>query len=280
MSDTKEAARILKAAVKTISSEIGNTALQNFSNEMNILSSVSIPFELLPNQKTKDIIPYVKEFGLNKPENMIRFLVELNFASFESISDGIGSIRGDLLKSVIAKIDSAKDGIRYANKKDGEKREQKLSECLSKLSEAQKDLEYKIKDYIGEIYQIDNRSVFSFFMRSKLDLSKVDNTVALATAGLQAYIETARLLSYIKSLSDDEDIDDFITDAKKYINDLTANKSLSLMAAYDVKKEDTYWNSDKLNAELESIQELSDELTEFFEDSYEEEVDFENDIAF
>lgn len=280
MSDVKDAAKILKTAVKNVDSSTGELAIKEFSKSMNTIPSMKIPFDLLPNQKTKDIMPYIKEFELDDPENMIRFLVELHFASFETISEGIASVRGDLLDDTIAGINSAKKLMRYADKKTGDKREQKLSECLSKLSDSQSKLEGKIKRYISEINEIDNRSSFSFFMKSKIDLKKVDRTVALATAALQAYFETTQLMSYLAFLSDDEDIEQFVDDSRAFIESLTAKKSISLMAAYDVKGDNTYWNSTKLSSQLDDIESLSEELAEFFEDSDEDEVDLENDVKF
>ncbi len=281
MSDVRDAAKILKTAVKNVDSSTGELAIKEFSKSMNIVPSIKIPFDMLPSQKTKDIMPYIKEFELDNPENMINFLVELHFASFETISDGIASIRKDLQNRTISKIISAKKQIRYAVKKKGEKREHKIDECLSMLRNAQSDLELDIKSYISEINEVDNRSSFSFFMKSKSDLKKVDRTVALATVALQAYMEAAQILSYLAFLSGDEDIDCFVEDAKNFIESLTSHKSISLMAAYDVKRDNTYWNSEKLKAQLEDVKELSDELLEFFEDSEEDDdVDLENDVKF
>ncbi len=280
MSDVKDAAKILKTAVKTVDSSTGELAIKEFSKSMNIIPSMKIPFDLLPSQKTKDIMPYIKEFELDDPENMIRFLVELHFASFETISEGIASIRGDSLDKTIAMVDSTKTLIRYANKKTEDIRRQKYSECLSNLGKAQSELEKEIKRYISEINEIDNRSSFSFFMKSKFDLKKVDSTVALATAALQAYFETTQLLSYLSVLSDDKDIEIFVDKSRAFIESLTAKKSISLMAAYDVKGDDTYWNSTKLSSQLDDIESLSEELAEFFEDSDEDEVDLENDVKF
>lgn len=280
MSTTKEAAKLLKSAVKDMAAPVYETAISTYTGNADIVPSVKIPFEMIPGAKTKELMPYIKEYGLDDPQNMINFLIELHFACFDSVNDGIDSIRGDILDTTISAIRSAKKLLKY-DARNSEKNDDKLSECISKLSDAQSDLEMKIKRYVSEINAIDNRTGMAFFVRAKVDLKKVDNTIALATAALQAYIEAANLLTFI-GIKKGVDVSNFIEDTEDYINSLRDNKSISLMAAYDKAKDDTYWNSANLQSSIEGIRDVSDELQELIDDYEEDDDDFdlENDVKF
>ena len=74
--------------------------------------------------------------------------------------------------STISAIESVKKLLKYAEKNPSEK-EEKLSECISKLSDAQSDLEMKIRRYVNEIEKVDNRTGMAFFVRAKVDIGKV-----------------------------------------------------------------------------------------------------------
>ena len=277
MSTSKEAAKFLKNAVKDLSGSVCENALTRYTGQIDVNPSVKIPFELLSTSKTKDIMPYVKEFRLDDPENMINFLIELHFSCFDSVNDGIGSIRGDLLDTTISAIESVKKLLKYAEKNPSEK-EEKLSECISKLSDAQSDLEMKIRRYVNEIEKVDNRTGMAFFVRAKVDIGKVDANVELATAALRSYIEAANLLAFI-GVKKGVDVETFLDSTERYIESLRDNKSISLMAAYDKMKDDTYWNSSNILNSVDGIRTISDELIELIEDS-DDEVDLENDIVF
>ena len=75
------------------------------------------------------------------------------------------------------------------------------------------------------------------------------------------------------------DVETFLDSTERYIESLRDNKSISLMAAYDKMKDDTYWNSSNILNSVDGIRTISDELIELIEDS-DDEVDLENDIVF
>ena len=132
----------------------------------------------------------------------------------------------------------------------------------------------KIRRYVNEIEKVDNRTGMAFFVRAKVDIGKVDANVELATAALRSYIEAANLLAFIGV-----DVETFLDSTERYIESLRDNKSISLMAAYDKMKDDTYWNSSNILNSVDGIRTISDELIELIEDS-DDEVDLENDIVF
>lgn len=278
MGTTKEAAKLLKNAVRDISAPVYENALSTYTNNTNLVSSLRIPFEMLPSSKTKDLMPYIKEYGLDNPENMLKFMIELHFSCFDSVNDGIGSIRGDLLDTTISAIESVKKLLKYAERNPSEK-DAKLSECITKLSDAQSDLEIKIKRYIEEINKVDNRSGMAFLIRATVELGRVDKTIELATAGLQAYIEAANLLALI-GVKKGVDIETFLDDTERYIESLKDNKSISLMAAYDKKKDDTYWNSTNIQSCIDGIRSITEDLLDLIEESDDDDIDLENDIEF
>lgn len=275
---SKEAAKLLKNAVKDISAPIYENALSTYTSNANLIPSLRIPFEMIPSSKTKEIMPYIKEYGLDNPENLINFMIELHFSCFDSVNDGISNIRGDLLDTTISAIESVKKLLKYAERNQSEK-EEKLSECITKLSDAQSDLEMKIRRYVSEIEKVDNRTGIAFFVRAKVDISKVDANIQLATAALRAYIEAANLLTFI-GIKKGVDVETFLDSTEKYIESLRDKKSISLMAAYDIKKDDTYWNSANIQSSIDGIRSISEELIELIEDSDDEDFDLENNVNF
>lgn len=57
---------------------------------------------------------YIEKYQLDKPENLIKFIIEIYFDSFESVIDGLGDIRVEMLGEVISQIDTAKKNLIYA----------------------------------------------------------------------------------------------------------------------------------------------------------------------
>lgn len=281
MSTANKAAKLLKSAVKGMTEPVFEKALATYTGNADIVHSSEITFNILSDSEIKGIKPYIKEFGLDKPENMIRFLIELHFASFESINDGIGSIKGVLLKTTISEIESARELVVFAENNPTEK-EIQLSGCISKLSDAMINLKNKIEDYVKEVRTVDDRKGIAFFVRAKFDLKKVDNAIVLATAALQAYIEAIELLDLIAVKKGGLNVQNYNEKAKNFIKSLSENGSISLMAAYDKAEDNTYWNSDNLKRRAEGIGTIPKELSELFENNKDEDdnFDLENDVIF
>ncbi len=266
----KDATKLFKLAVKDKSEDNFNTALGNLYGSDKVLA-FKIPFELLPSEKTKDVMPYVKEFGLDDPQKLTEFLVELHFACFDSVNTNIFSVRKELLDEVVSKIDSVKKLVHDAENNPASA-ESTLTACVLQLSEVTSSLKFKINAYIEEIKKVDNRDSFTFFLKSRVDLSKVDAAVGSASYAIMAYFEALFILSTI-GVRLNRNVSSYINEAEKYIQSLSDDEKISLMYAYDKDQANSVWSSQGFKNKIEEIKAVTENLQEVFED---EDVDLED----
>ncbi|MBE5872380.1 MAG: hypothetical protein E7294_14195 [Lachnospiraceae bacterium] len=273
MSVDLKAAKLLQMAIKDVPANVCQTANENMQEGRNFLET-RIPFEKIAVLGVEEVLPYIKEFELDKPENLVRFLIELHFACFDSVNQGMEEVRDDLLQSVVSRIDSVKDSMKYAEKNPADC-EGQVQDCILKLSDVTNDLIGKLNSYIKMIREIDERPAFVFFLKSKVDLKKVDSCMDRASMALKGYLEAVNLLAIIGT-NYKKNVENYIDKAEKYIEDLSRNGNISLMLAYEKDQKGSVWNSEELHSKIQQIRTLSDGLQEL----YESEIDFENNVIF
>ncbi len=228
------------------------------------------------NQISDDVKNIIIEAGLDKPENMIKFLLELHFASFDSIYDGINDIRKDLYIKVASKVESAKNKIEFANNNPNLKADS-LKEARYQLSDCLAELRKLITDsYTEKLKKIDDRkNLFVKLLYSKSDNKNAVNNVIWATGSMKLYFEALNLLSVI-SVNESSNVFNYFSGAESFIKQLERESKISLIAAYEEKGENQYWDIDKIKKQLENITNNHMDLKSFIDDSKETEVDFED----
>lgn len=214
---------------------------------------VKIPFGDIIDQSDKELWKVIKQYGLEDPEQMWKFIVEFAFACIETINDGSDSIRADLLDNELAKIESVKDLIGTAYN------EKRYEQCFYTLSEVFNNLMKKINRAIQEIQEVDNRTDFEFLIKAPWSKNKVKSAVKRSSMAMIAYFETLSLIVYIGERLG-EDVSNYILKAENYIDGLVKDKHISLMHAYDSKNTNTIWVEKSFVNRVNRIEAISTSL--------------------
>ena len=92
---------------------------------------------------------------------------------------------------------------------------------------------------------------------------------------MKLYFEALNLLSVI-SVNESSNVFNYFSGAESFIKQLERESKISLIAAYEEKGENQYWDIDKIKKQLENITNNHMDLKSFIDDSKETEVDFED----
>lgn len=265
--------KVTSALKKIISSfpEQGLTAAQksmtytsNIGTE--ILKNIRIPIVT----SDEEIIAYVKEFELDKPENFIRYLVEASYAPADAICNSINDLKEENLKECISIIRSQKEIYLRRLEKNRD-----LDVIFDKLCEVSDKLEDKIKIYINAIQRIDNRTKWEAFINAKTAIKEVDANVSLAKIAIDSYVRANNLYMVIASQCGE----DYALRLQKYETFmdtvLLQNGICRLMHGYDKNKTEEFWFSiEDLKKQVYIISEIASDVQENIEDFDENDIDF------
>lgn len=222
----------------------------------------------------KYLIPLIKEFKLDDPKNLVKFIVDLHFAGIESINDGINSIRRDLLTSEIKKISAVIDKIDNMTADDN--RRELLKKYTDEIISVISDLEGKIDNYISEIREIDNLPSYLFKIKAVFNKSKVIAAIKMIKASMQAYIEALNIYVMLSNERDKEITAEYIDKKRQFFERI----KWSLLIAYDKDKDYDFWDSQKKLNAIDDIKAISQTFDQYLIAEKEYEIDFENDIVF
>ena len=199
----------------------------------------------------------IEEFGLDDPKKLIKWLVDLHFAEIESINEGIGSIRNDLLTSVISDVASIKDQILDLNETDDKNHWYK--NYADKMICILRNLEGKVKDYLNEVKRIDSLPRYKYFLKANFNKTKVTNSVELGKAALEAYFESLIIYSVLANERGNIGAKkQRFDDAYKFIDSLGIN----YFKAYD-KDKSPFWNKNEMLKKVKDAQRLGDMINDY-----------------
>lgn len=187
----------------------------------------------------KYLIPLIKEFKLDDPKNLVKFIVDLHFAGIESINEGIYSIRHDLLTSEIKKIHAVIDKVDDMVADDN--RRELLKKYSDEIISVISDLEGKIDSYISEVREIDSLPGYLFKLKAVFNKSKVTAAIQMIKASLQAYLEALNIYTMLSNERDRSTVTGYIDKKRQYFEKI----EWSLLIAYDKDKDYGFWDSQK-----------------------------------
>ncbi len=219
------------------------------------IKSVKVPI-LTNNTEVKK---YIKEFELDKIENLCLFLVESYYASFENIIEAVNGLQVENLIKVLGKITAAKDEIEIGinNPEDGR---EYLRMAHGSILDACGALEGLLQGYIAQLNKIDQRNKWKFFLGAKGSLSKVDTNVICARKAIEA-IHTAIRLQVVVAVQLRQKNRAVIMGHIDSIKNILSDKGYDLLYAYDKDKQDGYW--EQIPQRLEELKTAADTLDEY-----------------
>lgn len=222
-----------------------------------------------------EVIDFINEYNLDKPDNLIRFIIEIYYENYETLQSSIAQLKDLDMINTISTVSGAKKT--YEMSKGVSDRERQLSHISSaqaSLNKAAAQLEEKILYYIRRQRIIDEMNGLKRILKGKNILIEVDSNNDLAKQGIRALLSAVTLQTVIaKEMGDD--IEKAVIIPYNAFNKrlLEANNCL-LMNDYDKDYGDEFWLHvaellESINITSEIIQELSDEPDD-------DDIDYEN----
>lgn len=271
--------KLAEKAFLTIKQVLNGVPLECVQKAANIVtkSDVSIPFLT----DDENVIKYIKEFELTDPRNFSRFIVESFYAQFDAVQDSIRLLNRVEFQKSASNISSARTMINII-KSDKKRMTKLLDDAQNKIISGTDELIRLEKEYVQFIMDVDKRSRFSFFIKSKASLKDVDLNNHLAKASIQSLIDAYNLQIYIGAQLNDN-IDVVHNVFFEFSEWMKNNNIFRLMHAYDDEPEKEFWltvpqtipliknKGTVISAYLEAAQE---------EYSDEDEINYEEDINF
>lgn len=261
--------------LKNTASMMSETVTQKAASSLSTVSKSSEPIKLPLLTDDENVLKYVKELQLDDPKNMVEFLTKGWFAQFECIMDAVNETKEIDLINSRSLIDGAQRHYKRAVRNESIFSDE-LKAAMDKLDEGLPQLEGKALYYINQIRAIDNRPKLSFFVRSKLDINKVDTYNHCAKAAIEWVMNGYNLLFTIESALN-LNTQDTVDNLENFESKVLAGDNCSLMDAYDDKRDQEFWTT--LSDKLERILDNSELLTDFMssEDNDEQQqIDYDN----
>lgn len=207
----------------------------------------------------EDTIAFMKEYGLNSPEKIIKFFVNVHFATIESIFSGIGEIQQDLLDT---------NGLSFIS--DAEiKYEKKM------YQDAEKDLIHgfsvinlAIKNSVNRIRSIDDLKGLEFAVKAVFgNRGKAETATKIAKMSINGLFEiislSAILYSEIKSSTNNPPDNVLYGKCNELMDYLLSGDICRLMHSFDSNKKDGYWLN--LPNKIKAVQKENSELRAFID---------------
>lgn len=202
---------------------------------------------------------YIKEFELDKPENLARFFVEEYFASFENIMTAVNALKAENLITVLSKIETAKDEVEIGINDPVDGRAA-LKQAQYDILNACNTLEGLLKSYIRQIKEIDQKNKWEFFIKSRGLLSTIDINVSCARETVSALDIAIRMQALI-AMQLDQKSGAVIAKHIAFLENTLTETERNLLQAYDKNKGDAYWG--QIPQKVESLKTVGAALEEY-----------------
>lgn len=127
----------------------------------------------------------MKKFGLDKPENMIRFMVESFYGALEVIQNEVLSSKLMQINEPIGTIQSAKRLYDYGIENPDD-RVNKFNTAQDDLFGAVEILKRQVSTCIDSIRSIDDKPRWKFFINAKEHMATIDSNITIIRLSLDA----------------------------------------------------------------------------------------------
>ena len=146
--------KVIGEILKGFSDKNIETAINSLSHLENPVPSFKISY-FVTDENTKK---YIKDLGLDNPQKLAMFFVDLGFATVEGIVDSVNEIQNSILIDHFSKLKSIKQKIKHTICSEGE--DKRLSTYQDELIDLRNIFEGRVQDYIKRIIQIDRMNSF------------------------------------------------------------------------------------------------------------------------
>lgn len=168
-----------------VKNQVGDLAFEKAQGALDgILGyNFKIPIETFTDDEIS--LQIMKEFGLDKPEKMIRFMVESFYGALEAIQSDVVSLKFMQVNESIGRIESAKRMIDYGIDNPDDKIN-KFDTAQNNLFDSIAILEKQVETCIKSIRSIDDKPRWKFFINVKEHMATIDSNITIIRLSLDA----------------------------------------------------------------------------------------------
>lgn len=226
----------------------------------------------------KEVIDVLKEYGLEKPEKLMQFIILSNFARLDTISSQIEKVKKQFIVEALGILKGIKSNISYVNN-NPEIKEKSFNSAQERLFELSGKFKEHLNDKIGEVKGIDNQSKWEFFIKAKNNKIIIDTDIELIKLCIDA-LETVTTTQIFIGKELGQNVDSIIIDYKEFYNtELRCGDTFRLLHSYEFKELQNQDYFLKLFDRVETIEELSKVCTQYMEE-YVDSLEGYEDIVF
>lgn len=212
-----------------------------FAGEINeikdLIQHARIPILTNDNEVKK----YIEMFDLQKPENMIRFFVEGYVATIEGIYENVNDLKVQNLQIVLGEVSGAINMVKMGMDNLENVRKEKLDNAQNQLLTASGKLENLLRNYIDKLSEIDQRSRWKFFLKSRVSVSDIDTNCACAKQAADALEMIVRIQMLVAVELGTKIENSVIVPYLDFIKGTFSDSVCDLMHAYDKDNQEGYW---------------------------------------
>lgn len=271
--------KLIKKAARTIQTVLSNVpheTIEKAANSHSIKKTFDINIVKVPFfTNDENVKKFIEEFDLTKPDRFVQFIVESYFAQFEGIMESVGNLEvADFINSA-SKIKTGKKKIDFGFD-NPDRLEESLEKAQDDITSGTTELIDKFKNiYTKKIYDVDNRSSWNFFIKSKASLKDIDLNNHLAKATITSLIDAYNMQIAIGTRMN-FNINSIHRDFTEFSDWMDGNKIGRLMHSYDDEPENEFWLT--APKEIKGIESKENIILNYIEDAedefFEEDIDF------
>lgn len=194
MDNVSSVAKVLEV----VKNQVGDLAFEKAQAALGSELGVNfrIPIELFTDDEKS--LQIMKEFGLDKPDIMIRFMVESFYGAFEAIQNDVLSLKLMEINETLGRIGGAKRMYDYGVENPGDKVD-KFNTAQNELWDAADILERQVSDCIASTRSIDNKPRWKFFINAKEHMATIDSNISIIRRSLDAIEQAVSMQMLIAS---------------------------------------------------------------------------------
>lgn len=222
-----------------------------------------------------EVIKFINEYHLDKPENMIRFFVELYFENLVYIADAFNELKEIDQDKAISYIESAKNTYLQAKETvSKERKENLIAHAQSELNRAIAILRSKVMHYINEQHKIDSMNRFVRALKAKQIVRNIDSNNNLAKEAIRAIMSAVSLqFAIAHEIENDNFNKTIIAPYDSFKSELLSNGNPIFMYDYDKDYNDVFWTN---LADIMNTINTAAEITIDLSDCDDDDIDYEN----
>lgn len=264
-------------SVQELFKKVGQVLIGEVSNEFVKIDENELGHKTLYYVADENTKKYIKEFGLETPQKLIEYFVELGFSSTETIIDSVCDIKDEMYAELEGELKGVKTNInRVLKRENSNEKWNKLDLYQDTLNVIRCKFEKKALLNIQNVCRIDNMGRFERFVKASFVEKNIDSYTRIAKASIEAIFEILEIQFFIADYAGDKDtMNSILEEVENFMKvQMFGKNNISIMHEWALEKDRAFW-TDKIRKEYKDIIDKHVNLLEMFVDMREQ-ADLEN----